>query len=99
MGRSDGAGADGTPSRRSTRGLSEPRWTAAAAREHGAKGILINYPNNPSGAVPTRDQIGEIVDAAVAENLWIISDEIYARLIYDGLTHVSPANFDRATAA
>ena len=34
------------------------------AREHGATGIIINFPNNPSGAVPTRAQIEEIVEAA-----------------------------------
>ncbi|MCA8944524.1 MAG: pyridoxal phosphate-dependent aminotransferase [Planctomycetes bacterium] len=65
-----------------------------AAREHGAKGIMINFPNNPSGAVPTRDQVESIVDAAIEADLWILSDEIYAKLIYEG-EHVSPASFDK----
>ena len=68
----------------------------AAAKEHGAKGIMLNFPNNPSGAVPTREQVEDIVDAAIRTNLWIISDEIYARLLYDDNVHVSPASFERA---
>ena len=67
----------------------------AAAQEHGAKGIMLNYPNNPSGGVPTRAQVKDIVDAAVETDLWIISDEIYATMLYDGAEHVSPAIMGR----
>ena len=63
----------------------------AAAREHGAKGIILNYPNNPSGAVPTPDQLREIVLAAVEADLWILTDEIYGTMVYDGAEHLSPA--------
>ena len=69
---------------------------AAAAKEHGARGIVLNFPNNPSGCVPTRDQVADLVRACVDNNLWIISDEIYARLLYDGAKHVSPAEFPEA---
>ena len=62
-----------------------------AAVEHGARGILLNYPNNPSGAVPTRAQLQALVDVAVRRDLWVISDEIYATLLYDDAVHVSPA--------
>lgn len=65
---------------------------AAAAQEHGCKGVVLNYPNNPSGAVPTRAQVEDIVAACVEHDLWILSDEIYARLLYDGAEHVSPAS-------
>jgi aspartate/methionine/tyrosine aminotransferase len=64
---------------------------ASAAREHRAKGIILNFPGNPSGAVPTRAQLQGIVDAAAAADLWILSDEIYATMLYDGATHHSPA--------
>lgn len=64
---------------------------AAAAREHRAKGLILNYPNNPSGAVPSRAQIEGIVRAAAAAGLWILSDEIYGSMLYDGREHVSPA--------
>ena len=57
---------------------------AAAAKEHGARGVLMNFPNNPSGAVPTREQMEDIVDAVVANDMWIISDEIYATMVYEG---------------
>ncbi len=67
-----------------------------AAKQHGAKGLILNYPNNPSGAVPTRDQVQGIVDACVEANLWILSDEIYGQIIYDGHKHYSPASFEQA---
>ncbi|MGE0143074.1 MAG: pyridoxal phosphate-dependent aminotransferase [Planctomycetota bacterium] len=63
----------------------------AAMDASGARGVMLNWPNNPSGAVPTREQVESVVAAVVARDGWIISDEIYARLIYDGLTHWSPA--------
>lgn len=69
---------------------------ARAAEENHAKGIVLNFPNNPSGAVPTRAQLESIVDAAIEHDMWILSDEIYARLIYDDRSHVSPASFERA---
>lgn len=69
---------------------------AAAAAEHGVVGVMLNYPSNPSGCVPTRAQVGELVAACVEHDLWILSDEIYARLIYDGAEHHSPASFPEA---
>ncbi len=67
---------------------------AAAAKEHGAKGIVMNFPNNPSGAVITRPQLQAIVDAAAVNEMWIVSDEIYATLTYDDAEHHSPAACD-----
>ncbi|MBK8975982.1 MAG: pyridoxal phosphate-dependent aminotransferase [Planctomycetes bacterium] len=64
---------------------------AAAARQHGCKGAVINFPNNPSGAVPSRTQVEDILRAAQDTGMWLVSDEIYARLIYEG-EHVSPAS-------
>ena len=55
------------------------------------KMILLNSPNNPTGAVFTPDEIAEIVDIAVEHDLWIVSDEIYARLNWTDYPHVSPA--------
>ncbi|MEM3402001.1 MAG: pyridoxal phosphate-dependent aminotransferase [Candidatus Hadarchaeales archaeon] len=46
--------------------------------------ILLNYPNNPTGAVLERGDIKAVVDLAVEKNLWILSDEIYDALVYDG---------------
>ncbi len=46
------------------------------------KAILINYPNNPTGAVLDLDRMREIADVAERRDLLIISDEIYDRLVY-----------------
>lgn len=48
------------------------------------KAILIGYPANPTGAVISRTQANAIAEIAHKHNLVIISDEIYARLVYDG---------------
>ena len=53
--------------------------------------ILLNSPNNPTGAVFTPEEITEIVKIAVEHDLWIVSDEIYARLNWTDYPHVSPA--------
>jgi aspartate aminotransferase len=63
----------------------------AAAAQHRAKGLIMNFPNNPSGAVASRAEIAAIVDVAKARGMWIVSDEIYGTLVYDGAEHVSPA--------
>lgn len=64
---------------------------AAAIREHRARGLVLNFPNNPSGAVPSRTQLAAIVETCAAHDVWIVSDEIYATLLYDDAEHVSPA--------
>lgn len=66
-----------------------------AAREHGCRGIILNFPNNPSGAVVDRAQLQAVVDAAAKTDMWIVSDEIYATLLYDDAEHVSPASLPR----
>ncbi len=53
--------------------------------------ILINSPCNPTGAVFTPEEIQEIVNIAVKHDLWIVSDEIYARLNWMDYPHVSPS--------
>lgn len=63
------------------------------------KAVLVNTPNNPTGAVYTRDELKAIVDLAVDRDLFIISDEIYETMVYDGREHISiatlPGAFDR----
>ncbi|HEY3340983.1 MAG TPA: aminotransferase class I/II-fold pyridoxal phosphate-dependent enzyme, partial [Anaerolineae bacterium] len=51
------------------------------------KAILIGYPNNPTGAVLTRERMLEIAAVAEKHDLLVISDEIYDRLVY-GVEHV-----------
>ncbi len=50
------------------------------------KAILIGYPNNPTGAVMTRERLLEVAAVAERHNLLVISDEIYDRLVY-GVEH------------
>lgn len=51
------------------------------------RGILIGYPNNPTGAVMTRERLLEVADVAEKHDLIVYSDEIYDRLVY-GIDHV-----------
>ena len=53
------------------------------------RAILICTPNNPSGAVISEEKLRKIADLAVKHDLWIIADEIYEKLIYDGEKHFS----------
>lgn len=49
------------------------------------KAVLLGYPSNPTGAVLSREQIIEIIAFARDRGLYVISDEIYDRLTYDGI--------------
>ncbi|AFK86861.1 MULTISPECIES: pyridoxal phosphate-dependent aminotransferase [Thermoanaerobacterium] len=57
------------------------------------KAIIINSPNNPTGAVYNEDELKNIASLAVKYNIYVISDEIYEKLIYSG-KHVSIASFN-----
>jgi aminotransferase len=51
-----------------------------------SKAILIGYPNNPTGAILSRERMLEVADVAARHDLLVISDEIYDRLVY-GVEH------------
>jgi aminotransferase len=51
------------------------------------KAIMIGYPANPTGAVMDRDDLVALGEVAARHNLFVISDEIYDRLVYDGVEH------------
>lgn len=57
------------------------------------KAIIINTPNNPTGAVYTEETLRELGQLAVKHDFYIISDEIYEKLVYDGCKHISIASF------
>lgn len=60
------------------------------------KAILINSPSNPTGAVFAEDTIRQIHELALKHNLYLISDEIYARITFDEeRKHFSPASIDK----
>jgi aspartate aminotransferase len=50
----------------------------------GAKGLLLNSPGNPTGAVYSREELHAIAAWAAERGVWIISDEIYRRISFDG---------------
>lgn len=56
------------------------------------KAIIINSPNNPTGAVYPKEDLEKIAELALSNNFYVISDEIYEELIYDGRKHVSIAS-------
>ena len=59
------------------------------------KAIIINSPNNPTGMVYSREELEEIADFAVKHDLFVISDEIYKKLIYcRKLSHTSIASIN-----
>jgi aspartate/methionine/tyrosine aminotransferase len=57
------------------------------------RAIYINSPHNPTGGVLTRDDLEAIAAMAARHGLWLISDEAYEDVVFDGATHVSPASF------
>ncbi|MBW2276344.1 MAG: pyridoxal phosphate-dependent aminotransferase [Deltaproteobacteria bacterium] len=54
------------------------------------KAVVINTPSNPTGGVYTREQTEAITRFALDRGLWVLSDEIYRDLVYEGAEHVSP---------
>ncbi len=58
------------------------------------KVLIVNSPSNPTGCVYSRQELEAIAAICVKKNIFVISDEIYEKLIYDGLQHVSIASFN-----
>jgi aspartate aminotransferase len=59
------------------------------------KMVIINSPGNPTGAVYTRAELEAIVEVCADEEILILSDEIYEKLTYDGVEHVSVASLSQ----
>ncbi|KKN39275.1 hypothetical protein LCGC14_0745040 [marine sediment metagenome] len=58
------------------------------------KAIIINSPNNPTGAALNPKQLKEIVEIIIDNDLYLISDEVYENYLYDELKHTSPASLN-----
>jgi aspartate aminotransferase len=56
------------------------------------KMVILNSPGNPTGSVYTREELRQLVEVAAEEDILILSDEIYEKLVYDGAEHVSIAS-------
>lgn len=65
----------------------------AAACTDATRVMMINSPNNPTGAVYDRAELEKIAAVARERDLFVISDEIYEKLLYDGAEHCSIAVF------
>ncbi len=58
--------------------------------------LILNSPSNPSGMVYTKQELADIAAVAEKHGIYILSDEIYEKLVYDGEEHVSIASFSDA---
>lgn len=58
------------------------------------RAIVINTPHNPTGRVFTREELSAVAACARKHDLWVISDEVYEHLTYDGHRHVPIASLD-----
>jgi arginine:pyruvate transaminase len=67
----------------------QPQRAALESAAKGARALMINSPNNPTGAVYTRDTMEMIADVCIKNDLWLISDEVYATQVHVG-EHISP---------
>ena len=69
--------------------FSLPREALADAFNDKTKAILINSPQNPCGKVFTREELAFIADLCVKHDAYVIGDEVYEYLVYDGREHVT----------
>ncbi|UWR27789.1 pyridoxal phosphate-dependent aminotransferase [Sulfitobacter sp. S223] len=67
----------------------QPRPADIAAVADGAKSLLVNSPNNPTGVIYSRETLEGIAEVCRDHDLWLISDEVYDTQIWEG-THISP---------
>ena len=89
--------AGGVPVPVATKEEDEFRLTPEALRAAitpKTKALILPYPNNPTGAVMGREHLEAIADVLRGTDIFVISDEIYAELTYDGYSHVSFAAID-----
>lgn len=59
------------------------------------KAIMINTPSNPTGAVYSKEELQDIAEVAIENQVYVISDEIYEKLIYDNNKHISIASLGK----
>jgi len=57
------------------------------------KAMILNSPSNPTGMAYTEEELREIIGFLIEKGIVVISDEMYEKIIYDGLVHASPASF------
>lgn len=88
--------ADGVPHYIYTKEEDNFKFTAEqlkAAINPKTKAMIMNSPSNPTGMVYTQDELAEIAKVCVENQIYVIADEIYEKLIYDNYKHTSIASF------
>lgn len=70
--------------------LTETQLNKAVGRR--TKAIILNSPSNPTGALYCIENLSAVAKIAESKNIFVISDEIYEKLIYNGLKHISIAS-------
>jgi aspartate aminotransferase len=58
-----------------------------AACDETTKGLILNSPSNPTGSAYKLEQLQAIAEFVTRKNLWVVADEMYAKLTYDGFEH------------
>jgi len=61
------------------------------------KAVILNSPVNPTGSVYQKNELAKIADIALTRNIFIISDEIYEKIVYDDSRHLSIASLNKKT--
>jgi cystathionine beta-lyase len=64
----------------------------------GGGALLLSNPHNPLGKVFPREELQAVADICVAQDAWIISDEIHAELCFDGRVHIPTASLSQEIA-
>ncbi len=65
----------------------------SAALSPRTRAIIVNSPHNPSGTVWTEDEMRQLQDLLAPTNVFLISDEVYEHMVFDGRAHQSAARF------
>jgi len=84
--------AEGTPVIVSTTAANDYKITPDQLRQAitpRTKLFVLNSPSNPTGSVYTPDEIRALAEVVVEKDILVVSDEIYERLLYDGIEHLS----------
>lgn len=71
----------------------QPRAADISSVAAGAKSLLVNSPNNPTGVIYTRETLEGIAQVCRDHDLWLISDEVYDTQVWEG-THISPRSLE-----
>lgn len=88
---------DATPVIVQTSDKNHFKMTAAQLRRaitKKTKALILCSPSNPTGAVYTPEEIYQLAEVVARTGIYVISDEIYEKIIYDGYQHVSIASFE-----